>query len=856
MSIVNKMDSVLKKKIVLIKANNEPSLEYLQPTEIILGEREKFPLNYLYHLQNEHHDEFENLNNIINDLFEDTKVRVVNNEGQIAIEVIQNFRNTDYTFDISEMGDGFRKSLSMIIRIFVSNSDIIMIDEPDSSMHSKLIKDMISYLRKLDRQIILSTHNEVFINEFPRENLKFVNSVSPVFSEVEDYRKYDIENIFSTLGVNPAYRRSLLLYSHLVLLVEGKKDEDYIKLLSKKTRHDHQLAKYRISYEYNGGSKIPQLEVIDKINNARMPIMLVRDRDEYKKDYYQKHIKRLGDRIHFWRRREIENYFLSFNSIYKAITEQARKRDPTDGPTPEQIRSMIIEMAASLIPKTALMNIFLNYKTIYLTEDLDSVGEFSNRIENWPDTKIIDEFYDNFLKRITLYIEKSKIKEEFINEKFRLQIKWREVDNILETCPGKDLRIKMNKWLEKYQVRVDIEDFYRNIESSEIDQDFHTFIEKVVGNCNSELYLYLHHYKYHHNNGFLNFSHNKLYFNENYYISCPQFKNDIIYVNGTSERNSPRSKSTITIYHSVLREIIDTISIGTEATISHMFYDRESGLLFAAAGVKNGERIEDSILIIDPVSQQVYKIWLGSDESEGKEGAVGSLVVYSFNKKKGIIYAASVYAEGGNPALYVIEYEIHGDVVESKVNQWTIGRYGPLALCMDHDNGRIYALSHGDDREAPQISIILGAKGKLLEDRITLPDRLGSITPYKGSLLSIDYRNHNLLAVAGGQLFSIDPISKRITNDRSHEYLYITSSFNTKNVYAVTEEEDVRSTKPYFNCLRVIRPDLQTNEIMKLSPEVEIIDIHCSENKVCLNARYRDREQEYSLWLFNEPIMK
>jgi hypothetical protein len=346
-----------------------------------------------------------------------------------------------------------------------------------------------------------------------------------------------------------------------------------------------------------------------------------------------------------------------------------------------------------------------------------------------------------------------------------------------------------------------------------------------------------------------------LYFNTNYYVSCPQFNEQILYMNGVPERGSAKSRSTITHYNCVDREIINTISIGAESTISHMFYDNKSGLLFAAAGVENNERTEDTILVIDPVSKKVHKIWLGDDESEGKEGAIGSLVVHSLDREKGIIYAASVYSDGGNPALYIIRYQISGDKITSVVDQWTVGEYGPLALCMDIDNGNIYALSHGyDAREGsvPSISVIDSSKGELVEDTITLPAENMSITPYKGNLLAIDYGNHNLVAIVEGRLFYIDPKTKEVKIFKNHDYQYVASSYNTKNIYVVTEEKDFRSSKPFFNCLLAIRHDFSTREIIKLSPEVEVRDITCSENRVCLDARYRERDEEHSLWLFDE----
>ena len=54
------------------------------------------------------------------------------------------------------MGDGFNKALSIVMNIFVSDSKIVIIDEPDLSMHPKLIKQLINHIRTLDVQAIIS----------------------------------------------------------------------------------------------------------------------------------------------------------------------------------------------------------------------------------------------------------------------------------------------------------------------------------------------------------------------------------------------------------------------------------------------------------------------------------------------------------------------------------------------------------------------------------------------------------------------------------------------------------------------------------------------------------------------------
>jgi predicted ATP-dependent endonuclease of OLD family len=74
-SITNRLNSLFRQKIVLIRPNEELPSESLRPMETISIKREEFPLNHLYYLQNKNPEQFESLNDIISSLFGDTKMR-------------------------------------------------------------------------------------------------------------------------------------------------------------------------------------------------------------------------------------------------------------------------------------------------------------------------------------------------------------------------------------------------------------------------------------------------------------------------------------------------------------------------------------------------------------------------------------------------------------------------------------------------------------------------------------------------------------------------------------------------------------------------------------------------------------
>lgn len=71
------------------------------------------------------------------------------------------------------------------------------------------------------------------------------------------------------------------------------------------------------------------------------------------------------------------------------------------------------------------------------------------------------------------------------------------------------------------------------------------------------------------------------------------------------------------------------------------------------------------------------------DSIEGKEGALSDLAIKAINRKHGIIYAASVYSQGGNKTLYMIRYLVTGNSIKFRYRENDVGKYGPLSLISD-----------------------------------------------------------------------------------------------------------------------------------------------------------------------------
>jgi AAA15 family ATPase/GTPase len=406
---------LLGKRVMLINPTLELNSELLRPKKYFIKEKEKYPLNYLFYSTRSQ----KKLNKILYRLLGKVKIEFSKDNNRITTKVIQTHKEQDIEFSLNEMGDGSRKTISMIMKMYVSDCEVFLLDEPDSSMHSKLVKNLINYLKSLGRQVIISTHNEIFINEFEEENLRYLFSRSPVYSRIEDSEKSIITRIFSDLDIDIGYRKSALLSSQLILLGEGKNDKKYIDWLLKISGREGELTEFRIDYVRTGGRDIPDIRSIDRINRSDLPVLLIRDRDEKQQIYYQKHLAELGDRIYIWKRREIENYFLSYNSIYKTIKERLSGKE--NSISLQQVKRKIKQLAETLIVKTSLLKVYSRYESIALTGNRSLISDFIKKNSHHTDDELINLFFDIFFNPLIGRLKIDKIKEEYVKEKEHLK---------------------------------------------------------------------------------------------------------------------------------------------------------------------------------------------------------------------------------------------------------------------------------------------------------------------------------------------------------------------------------------------------------------------------------------------------
>jgi putative ATP-dependent endonuclease of the OLD family len=238
------------------------------------------------------------------------------------------FENVNY--DIHNTGLGMQSLILLIANIFVQDTDIVLLDEPEIHMHPSLVKRFISIIQQISsqKQIILTTHSVPLINSvkpekilslkyFPEEKGIIVNHIK---------QKKEILNVLNEIGFefdNDLFQDGPK--SKTVVFVEGKSDRKYLLTFAKKFKNDLGIDDNFIEpmvIDMEGcGDAFKYATVIKKLRDIDTKFIIVLDKDEKEEEYEKLQEELKENELHIWNKREIENYLLDIKAISKLLNK-------------------------------------------------------------------------------------------------------------------------------------------------------------------------------------------------------------------------------------------------------------------------------------------------------------------------------------------------------------------------------------------------------------------------------------------------------------------------------------------------------------------------------------------------------
>lgn len=425
--------------------------------------------NQIYNLSN---NNFKKLSGMLRQLFPQyVLLNPIIEKDEINLKIKSFADRFDPVFDINEMSDGFKQILYMLTRILYSKDKILLIDEPDISLHAELLRKFIREVRKLDRQIILSSHNENLLNSFSEDVIRYVSVETNLSSIITPLSLGNRTRLLNDLGCDLSnFNKSRLIGSKLIIFIEDRSKEEHniIKLLK---NADIDIDALKISFETTGGGGLISYDIIDKINGSPLHFILMRDRDEHTFAFVQEATNKLGDRIHFWSRRELENYWIDDNSILTLIRKKTQKKgievkEKVKSLSRVEIQSKIVDLSGQFKNSIKYNSIIKKYRII----ELMRYSDIGNYIKNHK-----SDFLNSYVQMVDN--KKQELVGYYLEVENKLENNW-TYPEVVKNCPGKKLLSKINKWLNtEFGITVSDDELLTNIITP--DKDIVELIEKI-----------------------------------------------------------------------------------------------------------------------------------------------------------------------------------------------------------------------------------------------------------------------------------------------------------------------------------------------------------------------------------------
>lgn len=249
-------------------------------------------------------------------------------EGDELSFMIQDF---DFVAEVAWMGHGLQMWLQIMWFLAkVNENDIIILDEPDVYMHPDLQRKLIRFLRGRYKQVIIATHSIEIISEVEPDNILIIDKSKT--KSIYANKLPAVQRILNSIGSIHNLQLTKLSTTKKLLIVEGK-DIDILKRLQNKIFPNSEepfdaVPKLSIGgwggWHFAIGSNMLLKNSIDE----EITTYCIFDSDYHtdeEKEERNNEARRRFVQLHIWSKKEIENYLLSSQVIYRLIKKKGKK---------------------------------------------------------------------------------------------------------------------------------------------------------------------------------------------------------------------------------------------------------------------------------------------------------------------------------------------------------------------------------------------------------------------------------------------------------------------------------------------------------------------------------------------------
>ena len=258
--------------------------------------------------------------------------------------------------ELAWMGHGLQMWLqTMWFLTRSADHETVILDEPDVYMHADLQRRLVRYVRAGHKQIVIATHSSEIMAEVAPENILVIDrgrSSSKFASSLPAVQK-----VLSGVGSIHNLQLSRLWNAHRFLMVEGD-DIAILKALQNRVFPNSKVPIDTIPSRSIGGwggwaYAVGSEMFLENAAGEGITTYCILDSDYHTQEEIDERFKEAKARkisLHVWQKKELENYLLVPEAIYRIIARKFRgKKTP---PTLKVIQKKLESIVADLLNDT------------------------------------------------------------------------------------------------------------------------------------------------------------------------------------------------------------------------------------------------------------------------------------------------------------------------------------------------------------------------------------------------------------------------------------------------------------------------------------------------------------------------
>ncbi|MCK5131442.1 MAG: AAA family ATPase [Candidatus Sabulitectum sp.] len=254
------------------------------------------------------------------------------NENRGTLELQYTQPGIDRELDISVAGRGLQQMLLILAYMYSHKNSVLMVDEPDAHLEVLRQKQVFEILKDIADengcQVIVATHSEVILDDAIETNLTLlINGISSDLA-----KRQDIQDALKKFSIDHYYKASIC---PRILYIEGSTDFDILRSLAAILDHPaHDVLTERLNYYYTRNihpdndlhNRLEQMGGGCGENIKRHFFSMKRIVPEFRglaildSDGRTNKDEKENDLLTtYWKHYEIENYFISPDSLIRFI---------------------------------------------------------------------------------------------------------------------------------------------------------------------------------------------------------------------------------------------------------------------------------------------------------------------------------------------------------------------------------------------------------------------------------------------------------------------------------------------------------------------------------------------------------